>query len=148
MERITVTDSEERRSSPERSSFSATDEVWNAAKKAWVSARRQYPAWAEWLEGALDEKAARVRNELGVEELPAAPDRLPPGRRTTDSGTAGRKRRSFTCTPRTWTRARAAWWAQAELYPSLSDWIEEAIEEKSAGGTYPVKGTATATAAT
>ncbi|GGK68925.1 hypothetical protein [Nocardia camponoti] len=137
MERITVTDSEERRRSPERSSFSATDEVWNAAKTEWMRRRRDYPAWAEWLEAALDEKSARVRAALGVDELEPAPDRLPPGRRTTESGTAGRKRRSFTCTPRTWERARAAWWAQAELYPALTDWIEEAIEEKTAGATYP-----------
>ncbi|MGW5569789.1 hypothetical protein ACWEVD_01195 [Nocardia thailandica] len=119
------------RSNPERSSFSATDEVWNAAKGAWVAERRQYPTWAEWLETALAEKAARVRAALGNDSLPAAPDRLPPGRRSAE-GPAGRKRRSFTCTPQVWQEARDAWWAQSSQYWTLTDWIEEAIAEKAA----------------
>lgn len=124
-----------------RESFSCTEEVWAAAKVAWREERTQYPAWTDWLEAALDEKTRSVRDALGIpadQELPPAPDRLPTGRRTlrpmADTGkreTVKRGRRSFTCSPEIWADARAAWWAEDEEYPSWTDWIEEAITEKT-----------------
>lgn len=116
-----------------RQSFSCTDAVWDRAKATWKTQRRQYPAWTEWLEAALDEKAESVHAALGVtaaSPLPPAPDRLPPGRRTPSDSLVGRSRRAFTCAPAIWTAARAAWWTEEDSYPAWTDWIEEAIREK------------------
>lgn len=117
----------------QRQSFSCTQEIWDQAKQAWRQERRQYPAWTEWLEAALDEKAQAVRASLGVtaqNPLPPAPDRLPTGRRTPPPTQIDRGRRSFTCDPAVWAAARAAWWAEDDQYPAWTDWVEEAISEK------------------
>lgn len=115
-----------------RESFSCTEEIWEAAKSAWSAVRREYPAWTEWLEAALEEKTQAVHADLGVTELDPAPPRLPTGRRTPAATTVDRERRSFTCAPVIWANARAAWWAQEAAYPSWTDWVEEAIAEKAA----------------
>ncbi|MDJ0363113.1 hypothetical protein [Rhodococcus sp. H29-C3] len=115
--------------SRERESFSCTDQAWDEAKAAWGSVRRDYLTWALWLETALANKTAAVKAELNTEVLEPAPERLPTGRRTAAAAPIRRKRRAFTCAPDVWKQARAAWWVQLELYPALSDWIEEAIVE-------------------
>mgnify|MGYP005990194789 CR=1 FL=1 len=115
-----------------RQSFSCTDQVWEDAKAAWDSVRREYLAWTQWLEAALALKSAAVRAELGRGVLDPAPDRLPTGRRIAADSPPGRKRRAFTCSPTVWAQARAAWWAQEESYPAWSDWVEEAIVEMTA----------------
>lgn len=112
-----------------RQSFSCTDRVWTDAKAAWSSVRREYLAWTQWLEEALAIKAETVRTELGRGVLDPAPDRLPTGRRIAADAPTGRTRRAFTCSPEVWAQARAAWWAQEEMYPAWSDWVEEAIAE-------------------
>jgi hypothetical protein len=115
-----------------RESFSCTDEIWDRGKTAWASARRSYPAWTEWLESAIQDKTAAVRVALGVTDLPAAPERLPTGRRSPSPTNDTRSRRSFTVVPAIWAEARAAWWAQESDYPAWTDWVEEAIAEKAA----------------
>lgn len=47
-----------------RESFSCTKEIWDHAKTAWSVVRSDYPAWTEWLEAALREKAASVQTQL------------------------------------------------------------------------------------
>lgn len=117
----------------QRESFSCTDEIWERGKISWSAVRKTYLSWTQWLEAALEEKTQAVKAELGVEELPSAPDRLPTGRRTPAATPVGRHRRSFTCIPSVWAQARAAWWAQEEVYhSSWTDWVEEAIAEKAA----------------
>lgn len=117
-----------------RESFSCTKEIWDHAKTAWSVVRSDYPAWTEWLEAALREKAASVQSQLTPGDdspLPRAPSRLPTGRREPALEPVDRERRSFTCAPAVWSDARAAWWAQSPDYPSWSDWVEEAIVEKT-----------------
>lgn len=108
----------------ERQSFSCTDDVWDAGKRAWSEDLDAHPAWTDWLEQALDTAAQQVRKRHG--ELKTAPARIPPGRRSA-TGVGGRRRRSFTCRPDVWTAVRDAWWTQVAQYPQLSDWIEAAI---------------------
>lgn len=127
-----------------RESFSCTKDIWERAKTAWSSVRREYPAWTEWLEAALEEKTEAVHAALGVtpeNPLPPAPARLPTGRRTPPPVQVDRERRSFTCAPAIWADARAAWWAEEESYPSWTDWVEEAIAEKARRSEEPAAST-------
>lgn len=118
----------------QRRSLSVSDPVWEAAKKKWVADYDRYPAWADWLESALAEMtlAARRRHRLRKgEQFPAAPDRLPAGRRQPPTSPHGRIRRGFTCTPEVWDAARAAWWADRDDWPDWSDWAEDAVVKKA-----------------
>lgn len=121
----------------ERQSFSCTDEVWDAAKRAWSANLDSHPAWTDWLEHALDAAAQRVYDDIG--ELKTAPARIPPGRRSAATP-GGRRRRSFTCRPDVWTNVRNAWWTQVAHYPQLSDWIETAIATQTDLDTHAQKG--------
>lgn len=123
----------------ERQSFSCTDEVWDAAKEAWMADVHQHPAWTDWLEDVLDRAAEAVRADVG--ELASAPARIPPGRRSGTQTAPSRRRRSFTCRPDVWSRARDAWWTQVADYPQLSDWIETAIAAHAGIETPARKGT-------
>lgn len=114
----------------QRETFSCTQETWDSAKEAWAGNRREYPSWAEWLEDALVEKTARVKDALGISELPPAPDRFPTGRRSRTDMPPTRSRRTFTVRPAAWDEARRAWWATLDDFDAWSDWVEEAIVEK------------------
>lgn len=111
-----------------RQSFSCTDSTWTAAKSAWAADRTRYPAWTEWLEAALAAAADATERRMGTLRTP--PERIPPGR-SAGTAPAGRRRRSFTCRPIIWSRARAAWWTEVDTCPQLSDWIESAIAAKA-----------------
>ncbi len=113
-----------------RESFSCTDEVWSAAKTAWLADLDTHPAWTHWLEAALAEATDGTRTAHG--ELRPAPAKIPTGRREpAPAGSAPKARRSFTCRPDIWAAARDAWWTDRDTHPQFSDWICDAITAKT-----------------